>query len=89
MTNETEAAEGTRRPVFDPLDPDFTADPHRVLSEVRTSCPVAFSDRFGGFWALTRRRDVVEAAKRHDVFINSVLHVVSGRRGAPAHTRPL
>ncbi|MEW2355798.1 cytochrome P450 [Spirillospora sp. NPDC029432] len=89
MTNQAEAAESARQSVFDPLDPDFIADPHRVLGDVRTSCPVAYSDRFGGFWALTRRRDVVEAAKRHDVFINSVLHIISGRTGAPAHTRPL
>lgn len=89
MTTQAQAAKSARPSVFDPLDPDFIADPHRVLSDVRASCPVAHSDQFGGFWALTRRRDVVEAAKRHDVFINSVVHIVSGRRGGPAHTRPL
>ncbi|MFF4835199.1 cytochrome P450 [Streptomyces sp. NPDC001315] len=75
---------------FDPMDPEFTEDPHRFLHEMRSKCPVAHSSQWGGFWALTRRRDVVEAAKQNDLFVNSVLHIMTKpRAGAPVHNRPL
>lgn len=89
MTSDVELAPVESKSAFDPLAPEFIEDPHRVLDEVRSTCPIAHSDQFGGFWALTRRRDVVEAAKRSDDFINSVLHIVSGRKKGAGHTRPL
>lgn len=72
---------------FDPLDPDFVADPHKHLAELQAKCPVAHSSRWGGFWALTRRKDIVDAAKKPDLFINSVLHIIPS--GLAHHTRPL
>ena len=72
---------------FDPLAPGFVEDPHHALHELRQQCPVAYSDRWGGFYALTRRADVVAAAKQHRQFINSVLHIVPG--GMAHNTRPL
>lgn len=89
MTNDVEPAPSSIDSAFDPLDPEFVEDPHRVLNEVRARCPIAHSDQFGGFWALTRRSDVVEAAKRSDDFVNSVLHIVSGRKHGAGHARPL
>ncbi|QLH13025.1 cytochrome P450 [Paracoccus pantotrophus] len=47
---------------WDPLAPENHADPTRVYGRLRDECPVAWSDRFGGFYALTRFKDVTEAA---------------------------
>lgn len=72
---------------FDPLDPDFVACPHEHLKQLRETCPVAHSQRWDGFWALTRRADIVAAAKDPSTYINSVLHIIPG--GLAHHTRPL
>lgn len=84
---EAQAAAGPGGGDFDPLDPEFIADPHAALHEMRERCPVAWSGRWGGFYALTRRRDVIEVARNHKQFISSVLHIVPP--GMARNTRPL
>lgn len=60
----------TRPPVqdwatdFDVLDPAFTADPSGVYAELRTTAPLARSERWGGAWMPTRYEDIVAIA--HD-----------------------
>jgi len=72
---------------FDPMAPEFIADPHKALSRLRDEAPIARSERWGGFWAATRRSDVVAIAKNHKRFVNSVTHIVPG--GMAGKTRPL
>jgi cytochrome P450 len=43
---------------FDHFDPEFEANLFDVAAELRTRCPVAHSDAHGGFWTLSRYRDV-------------------------------
>lgn len=81
---------------FDPTGSDTPADVHAMYRNLRASCPVARSDTYGGFWALTRYADVRAAALDDSTFISSVRAVVpSDPRGlrrpplnfdAPAHT---
>jgi cytochrome P450/ferredoxin-NADP reductase len=47
---------------WDPLAPENHDDPRAVYSRLREESPVAWSDRFDGFFALTRFKDVTEAA---------------------------
>ncbi|MEB3371877.1 cytochrome P450 [Saccharopolyspora mangrovi] len=47
---------------WDPLAAKNHADPTDVYTRLRDECPVAWSDRFGGFYALTRFKDVTESA---------------------------
>lgn len=81
------------------FDPNTTDDPEavrEVYAELRGRCPVAHSDAYGGFWALTRYEDVRDAAADSRTFLSSVKAVVpSDPRGlrrpplnfdAPAHT---
>jgi cytochrome P450 len=82
MSEHQEVAED-----FDPLAPEFIADPHKVLHELRDRAPIARSERWGGFWAMTKRSDVVAVAKDHKRFLNSVTHIVPG--GMAGKTRPL
>ncbi|MDR7083279.1 cytochrome P450 [Arthrobacter ginsengisoli] len=72
---------------FDPMAPEFTADQHKALKELRENNPVAYSSQFGGFWSLFRRADVVQAARNHGELINSVLHVIPA--GLAGNSRPL
>ena len=41
---------------FDPLAPETFTSFHEEFAELRQRCPVAHSDAYGGFWALTRLR---------------------------------
>jgi cytochrome P450 len=77
---------------FDPLSDDLATRPHEVYADLRDRCPVAHSDRWGGFTVLTRYRDVVKAATQPRVFTSAQGIVVpknpvSGRR-APMHFDP-
>ncbi|MGH3375443.1 MAG: cytochrome P450 [Actinoallomurus sp.] len=87
-----------REPEAD-FDPSQTDDPdvvHGTYRLLRAECPVAHTDAYGGFWALTRYADVSQAAADAATFISSVRAVVpSDPRGlrrpplnfdAPAHT---
>lgn len=53
---------------FDVLDEQFVADPHAVYARLRSECPVAHADRYGGYWLISRYDDVREAARNTDVF---------------------
>jgi cytochrome P450/DNA-binding transcriptional regulator PaaX len=86
-----------RRPAdFDPGASDDPEQVHALYRRLRAQCPVAHSDAYGGFWALTTHREVRDAALDDRTFISSVKAVVpSDPRGlrrpplnfdAPAHT---
>lgn len=73
MTNMRAEAESRSRAEVD-MDhhsPEFREDPHARFREMRESgCPVAYSDHYGGFWALADYSAVFEAA-RDDALFNS------------------
>ena len=58
-------------PDWDPLDPAHHGDPTEIHAQLRDKCPVAWSDRFGGFYALTRYEDVTKAALDFATFSNA------------------
>jgi cytochrome P450 len=47
---------------FDHTDPAWTNDPYPIWSELRGTCPVAHTDRFGGAWLPTRHAEVAAVA---------------------------
>jgi cytochrome P450 len=51
-----------RESTFDQHDPEFIQDPARVFGPIREEQPLLHSDRYGGFWLLTRYEDVTAAA---------------------------
>lgn len=57
--------------------PDFVADPWPVYAELRRSAPVAHSERYGGFWLITRYEDVKAAAKNWQILTSSLPNVTS------------
>ena len=77
---------------FDPLAPETFTSFHEEFEGLRERCPVARSDAYNGFWALTRYDDVVAAAKDPALFTTSAQNVVpklafTGRR-PPLHLDP-
>ncbi len=77
---------------FDPLAPETFDSPHEVYARLRSECPVAHSDAWGGFWAYMKHADVVRAAGDSELYITSKQNVVpkvafTGRR-PPLHLDP-
>jgi cytochrome P450 len=56
---------------FDPFAPEAVADPPSTWAGLRERCPVAWSERMSGFWAVSRYDDVVAIARASDRFNNS------------------
>lgn len=59
MVSETDVCRA-----FDHHDEEMYQNPWPVYASLRKQCPVAHSEKYGGFWVLTRYEDVYEAA--HD-----------------------
>jgi cytochrome P450 len=53
---------------FDHTDDEWAADPFPIWDELRQTCPVAHSDRYGGVWLPTRYEDVASVAYDTDNF---------------------
>jgi len=77
---------------FDPDLPEDFDSAHKDYARLRAECPVAHTDRLGGFWALTRYDDVQKAASDPRTFTTTVQNVIpkvafTGRR-PPLHLDP-
>lgn len=77
---------------FDPAEPEEFDTAHRTYRELRVRCPVAYSSRWGGFWAAFRYADVVRVVRDYQTFTTTVQNVVprvafTGRR-PPLHLDP-
>jgi cytochrome P450 len=77
---------------FDPLEPETFDSPHIEYAKLRSACPIAHTDRWSGFWALTRFDDILRVLSEPETFITSVQNVVpkvsfTGRR-PPLHLDP-
>ena len=67
----------TRPPDFDPLKSETFDSAHADYAQLRQRCPVAHTDAYGGFWALTRHDDVVRALQKIAPIHREVLVLVS------------
>ena len=67
---------------FDHTDPQWVADPFPIWDELRSECPVAHSDRYGGTW-LPVRHDGVAAVAYDTEHFTSRSVVVSEMRPGP------
>ena len=47
---------------FDHTDPQWVADPYPIWDELRETCPIAHTKRYGGAWLPTRFEDVSAVA---------------------------
>lgn len=72
-------------PDWDPVAPETLADYPQAHERLRETAPVAWSDRWGGFFTLMRYRDVVSASRDPKTFTATKLTVLpsSPRKGLP------
>jgi cytochrome P450 len=68
---------------FDHGHPDYAARAPEIWDELRESCPIAHSDRYGGTWLPVRHDDVSEISKDTDHF-SSVGVLVGDYRPEPS-----
>src|SRR5687767_9287556 len=77
---------------YDPTLPETFDSVHEVLSDLRARCPVAHSNAFDGFWAVTRYEDIHAILMQPELYITSVRNVVPGSsatgRRPPLHLDP-
>ncbi|MFZ4452663.1 cytochrome P450 [Salibacterium aidingense] len=77
---------------FDPQAPENFTSAHEEYKEMRSKCPVAHSNTWGGFWSLLKHEDVTDVLKDYKRYTTSKQNVVpkfafSGRR-PPLHLDP-
>jgi hypothetical protein len=73
---------------FSLYDPEIMADPHAVYDELRSTCPVAHSDRDEGFWIASRYADVVAATKDPATFSSRYIMIPRLKFGPDFVERP-
>src|SRR5271155_4603068 len=90
MTNELALPSDVNE--YDPTHPETFDSVHEDFADLRARCPVAHSNAFDGFWAVTRYQDVVNILLNPDTYITSVRNVVPGSaatgRRPPLHLNP-
>src|SRR6516165_7941698 len=64
---------------FDHTDEVWAADPYPIWDELRRSCPIAHSDRYGGVWLPTRHDDVASVAYDTENFTSRTVVVTNHR----------
>ncbi|MDO8391797.1 MAG: cytochrome P450 [Actinomycetota bacterium] len=78
---------------YDIFDPQYIADPFGIWDELRQTCPMAHTDRWGGSWLPTRYADVYAIAHDTEKFPSgngiSVVPVPADSGGLAEGQRPL
>lgn len=91
MANDTDDA-ARLTDDFNPLPPETFVSAHEDFARLRSECPVAHTQAWGGFWALTRHADVTAVLREYQTFTTSVQNVVPGLaftgRRPPLHLDP-
>lgn len=68
---------------FDHVHPDYAARAPEIWDELRGTCPVAHSERYGGAWLPVRHEDVSAIAADTDTFSSNGVIVNDGRPEIP------
>mgnify|MGYP001819175851 CR=1 FL=1 len=68
---------------FDHTHPDYAAAAPQIWDELRETCPVAHTERFGGAWLPTRHEDVARIAKDTEHFTSQGVIVNDWRPEVP------
>jgi cytochrome P450 len=73
---------------YDIFDPQYVADPYGIWDQLRDTCPMAHTDRWGGSWLPTRYEDVNAIAHDIEKFPSgngiSVVPLIDMAPGAPS-----
>lgn len=88
MSDTIDMHEGLTRPVvdFDHHARISEIHPEQAYRELRESCPVAWTERHGGYWVVTRHEDVGRVLKDYEHFSSSLNEFVPA--GVPFQIPP-
>ena len=77
---------------YDPTAHETFESTYAAFADLRERCPVAHSEAFEGFWAVTRHQDILDILLQPELYITSVRNVVPGSsttgRRPPLHLDP-
>ncbi len=68
---------------FDVLDPEYVNDPFGIWDALRSTCPIAHTERRGSTWLPTRYQDVVDLAHDVERFSSTEISVIPFAGDAP------
>jgi cytochrome P450 len=71
---------------FDHADPEYNKNAHGIWAELRDTCPVAHTDRYGGTWLPVTHEDVAAIAYDTEHFTSRGVVVQNGR---PPESAPI
>jgi cytochrome P450 len=74
---------------FDHLDLDFAKDPWPVLADLRSRCPVAHSETYGGFWVVTGYEDIRRVALDDATFSSAETILIPPKKNASQKSIPI
>jgi cytochrome P450 len=74
---------------FDHHAPEFARDPWPTLRRLREESPVAWSERYGGFWVLTRYDDIKHVALDDDTFSSAETILIPPKKNATQKSIPI
>ncbi len=69
---------------WDHTHPDYAASAPEIWDQLRETCPVAHTERFGGAWLPTRHEDVSAIAKDPEHFSSQGIIITEWRPDVPA-----
>lgn len=77
---------------FDYLSPQLARDLHPTLARMRSLCPVAHSDQYGGYWIATKYEEVLAVAQDWETFSSELGVAIKPTkmtvRALPEHVDP-
>jgi len=74
---------------WDHTDPTWVANPYPIWEELRETCPVAHTDRYGGGWFPVTHQLVSEIANDTEHFTSRTVVIGNGRPGEDAPPAPI
>ncbi len=74
---------------FDHHSSAFAADPWPELADLRHRCPVARSDRYDGFWVVTRYDDIRRVALDDEAFSSAETILIPPKKNAQQKSIPI
>jgi hypothetical protein len=74
---------------FDHTDSEWISDPYPIWDELRRTCPVAHSDRYGGTWLPVRHEDIAAVAYDTEHFTSRSVVVSEVRPGPDDPPAPM
>ena len=74
---------------FDHHSDEFARDPWPQLAELRSECPVAYSEEYGGFWVLTKYDDIKSVAHDDQTFSSADTVIIPPKKNIHQKSIPI